>query len=49
MDKEIKLFVIELKKYRGKIPKQALKTIRGQALSGDLVGARKGLEKWGKS
>lgn len=35
----------ELKQYRGKIPKQALKTIRGQALSGNIEAARKGLER----
>ena len=35
----------ELKQYRGKIPKQTLKTIRGQALSGNIEAARKGLEK----
>lgn len=46
MDGEIRYFVIELKKYRGKIPRHVLKTIGGQALSGDLIGARKGLEKW---
>lgn len=33
----------ELKQYRHLIPKQTLKSIRGQALAGDLVGARKGL------
>ena len=35
----------ELKQYRGKIPKQTLKTIRGQALSGNIEAARKGLER----
>lgn len=34
-----------LKKHRHDLPKQTLKTIRGQALSGDLEGAKKGLEK----
>ncbi|HZJ99698.1 MAG TPA: hypothetical protein VFC79_06815 [Tissierellaceae bacterium] len=37
-------FIRELKQYRHSIPKQTLKSIRGQALAGDLVGARKGLE-----
>lgn len=45
MNKEIKLFIIELKGLRGKIPSQTLKTIKGQALAGDLIGARKGLMK----
>jgi len=45
-DEEIKRFVLELKNYRGKIPKQVLKTIRGQAISGDLIGANKRLDKW---
>lgn len=34
----------ELKQYRHLTPKQTLKSIRGQALAGDLAGARKGLE-----
>lgn len=34
----------ELKQYRHLIPKQTLKSIRGQALAGDLAGARKGLQ-----
>lgn len=41
----ISAFIIELKKYRGAISKQELKTLKGQALKGDLVGAKKGLEK----
>jgi hypothetical protein len=45
MDRDIKRFVIELKKYRGILPKQTIKTLRGQALSGNLEGARKGLKK----
>ena len=45
MDRDIKTFVTELKKYRGKIPKQTIKTLRGQALSGNLEGAIKGLKK----
>ncbi|MDU2672814.1 MAG: hypothetical protein E7C49_12460 [Clostridium sp.] len=32
-------------KYRECLPRQIIKTLRGQALSGDLVGAKKGLEK----
>lgn len=45
MDRDIKRFVIELKKYRGILSKQTIKTLRGQALSGNLEGARKGLKK----
>lgn len=43
--KEINTFIIELKRYRSKLSKQVIKTIRGQAISGDLMGARKGLKK----
>ena len=39
------MFIKELGKYRGYLPRQIIKTLRGQALSGDLVGAKKGLEK----
>lgn len=45
MNKEVKIFIIELKRYRATLSKQVIKTLRGQALSGDLVGARKGLNK----
>lgn len=41
----MKVFIKELGKYRGYLPRQIIKTLRGQALSGDLVGAKKGLEK----
>ncbi len=37
-------FVRELKAYRHLLPKHDIKTIRGQALGGDLAGAKKGLE-----
>ena len=37
-------FIKELKQYRHLIPKQTLKSIRGQALAGDVEGARKGLQ-----
>lgn len=40
---EIYKFIRELRKYN--LTKQQRKTIRGQALSGDIVGAKKGLEK----
>ena len=39
------MFIKELGKYRGYLPRQIIKTLRGQALSGDLVGARKGLDR----
>lgn len=38
-------FVLKIKKYRGILPKNTLKTIRGQALAGDIEGAEKGLKK----
>lgn len=33
----------KLGRYRGQIPRQTLKTIRGQVVAGDLAGANKGL------
>lgn len=36
-------FLSELRRYKGALSKQIIKTLRGQALSGDLEGARKGL------
>ena len=45
MDKATREFIRHLKEYRTEIPKQQLKTIRGQALSGDLEGAKLGLKK----
>lgn len=39
------LFVKELGKYKDILPKHMIKALRGQALSGDLAGARKGLKK----
>lgn len=38
-------FIGELGEYRYILPKSIIKTLRGQALSGDIYGARKGLEK----
>lgn len=35
----------ELKKHRRTMPRQTLKTIRGQAIAGDILGARKGLDR----
>lgn len=37
-------FIVELKRYRRTLPRNILKTIRGQAMAGDLEGARKGLK-----
>lgn len=36
-------FLMYLKRYKDILPKQTMKTLRGQALSGDLGGAKKGL------
>ncbi len=36
-------FLHTLRTYRGRIPKPVLQTLRGQALSGDLAGAQRGL------
>lgn len=38
-------FIFELKRYRRTLPRNILKIIRGQALAGDLDGAKKGLKK----
>ena len=40
---EVSKFIRSLTKY--KLSKQQKRTLRGQALSGDLEGAKKGLEK----
>ena len=36
-------FVCQLKSCRGKLPSQTLRTLRGQALAGDVDGAVRGL------
>lgn len=38
-------FMRVLRKYTRKLPRQVILTLRGQALSGDIRGAQKGLEK----
>ena len=38
-------FILKLRKYIDVLPKQTIKTLRGQAIAGDVEGARKGLEK----
>jgi len=42
---EIYIFIKILKSQTGKLTKQQLHTLKGQALAGDLVGAKKGLSK----
>jgi hypothetical protein len=42
---ERKKFIKDLESYKCSIPKQTYKTIRGQALAGDLDGAMRGLRK----
>ena len=36
-------FLMELKQYKEVLTKQTMKTLKGQALSGDLEGAKKGI------
>ena len=38
-------FIRYLKLYRNRLPKNTIKTLKGQALSGDVSGAVKGLER----
>jgi hypothetical protein len=45
MDRETIRFIKGLKDYRGLLPRQVIKTLRGQALAGDMKGAKKGLKK----
>ena len=42
---ELKDFLTELIRSRGLLTRQEVKTLRGQALNGDLDGARKGLDR----
>lgn len=42
-DMDTAKFLMDLKRYKGVLAKQAMKTLKGQALSGDLGGAKKGL------
>jgi hypothetical protein len=39
------MFLKQLKMQRDRLTKQQFKTIRGQAIAGDIVGANKGLIK----
>lgn len=38
-------FLLELKKYNKRLSRQEMRTLRGQALAGDIDGAKKGLVK----
>jgi len=38
-------FLVALKKYSGKLTRQEMHTLRGQAISGDVDGAFKGLDR----
>lgn len=38
-------FIIELKKYNNILTKQQIKTLRGQAIKGEIEAAQKGLKK----
>ncbi|WP_102348337.1 hypothetical protein [Bacillus sp. Marseille-P3661] len=42
-DKDTVEYLMDLKRYKDVLPKQTMKTLKGQALSGDLEGAQKGL------
>ncbi len=42
---DAEVFIRELKRYRQRLDRNALLTLRGQALSGDVEGARRGLER----
>ena len=42
--KEINQFMKELKEHRHNLPKQTISTLRGQAVSGNVEGAIKGLQ-----
>lgn len=40
---QLRLFLTQLKRCRGKLDRHTLLTLRGQALAGDLAGAQRGL------
>lgn len=44
MHNDISVFVKELKQYRHTLAKQCVNTLKGQAISGDVESAKKGLE-----
>lgn len=43
--REQAVFLNELKRYRQQLNRQQLLTLRGQALAGDVEGARRGLDR----
>ncbi len=43
--REVSVFIKALKSQVGKLTKQQMYTLKGQALSGDLDGAKKGLSR----
>lgn len=45
MKSRIDFFIESLKSYRDVLTKQQMKTLRGQAIHGDLDGAKRGLKK----
>lgn len=42
---DMNLFMKQLRKYKENLTKQQYKTLKGQAVAGDIVGANKGLRK----
>ena len=38
-------FINELRQYKGVLSRQQIQTLKGQALAGDVDGAKKGLER----
>jgi hypothetical protein len=42
---EINRFIKSLRAYTDRLSRQQIKTLRGQALVGDITGAKKGLER----
>lgn len=41
---DLNVFIKYLNKYKAVLSKQQYRTIRGQAIAGDIVGAKKGLQ-----
>lgn len=41
---DLDLFIDSLRKYKHTLPQNAIKTIKGQALAGNIDAARKGLQ-----
>jgi len=40
----LQLFLADLRRHRGRLSRQAIQTLRGQALHGDVEAARKGMQ-----